>query len=246
MCSGGDGRKFDVCYNVQTVVDSKHKLIVDFEATNCASDGGKLSGMTERAKAVLDVETLTNLSDKGYYSGEDINKCEKNGITCLIAKKKPSGEKKPDGFNHADFIYDRERDVIICPCKQELLPKRKRKRKDGREYHVYLNVAACSMCQKKPLCTKSEYREISRLVGQDILDRVDERTRQNKDLYLKRREIVEHPFGTIKAVWGYKQFLCRTQPKVNAEMALTYTAYNLRRIFNIFAESGVKIASAFG
>ena len=246
MCSGGDGRKFDVSYNVQTVVDSKHKLIVDFEVTNCASDGGTLSGMSERAKTALGVETLTNLADKGYYSGEDIIKCEQNGITCLIAKKKPSGEKKPDGFNHADFIYDRERDVIICPCQQELHPKRKKNRSGGRKYRVYINMAACSICQKKLLCTKSEYREISRLVGQDILDQVDDRTRANKALYRKRQEIVEHPFGTIKAIWGYKQFLCRTLPKVNTEMALTYTAYNLRRIFNIFAENGVKIATAFG
>jgi IS5 family transposase len=63
---------------------------------------------------------------------------------------------------------------------------------------------------------------------------VDERTRNNRALYRKRQEIVEHPFGTVKAVWGYKQFLCRGKLKVTAETALAYLAYNLRRAVNIF------------
>jgi hypothetical protein len=53
---------------------------------------------------------------------------------------------------------------------------------------------------------------------------------------------VEHPFGTIKAVWGYKQFLCRTKPKVTAETALAYLAYNMRRMFNISMGDGLKLA----
>ena len=56
-------------------------------------------------------------------------------------------------------------------------------------------------------------------------DAVDERTQNNKGLYRRRQEIVEHVFGTVKAVWGYKQFLCRTKPKVCAEVSLAYLAY---------------------
>jgi hypothetical protein len=70
-----------------------------------------------------------------------------------------------------------------------------------------------------------------------VLDVVDERTRRNKELYRKRQEIVEHVFGTVKSVWGYKQYLCRRIPKVTAETALAYMAYNMRRAYNIFRES---------
>jgi hypothetical protein len=73
---------------------------------------------------------------------------------------------------------------------------------------------------------------------------VDERTRNNKGLYRKRQEIVEHVFGTVKGVWGYKQFLSRTKPKVAAETALGYMAYNMRRAANIFKGAGVQ--PAFG
>ena len=246
MYSGGDGRKLDVCYNIQTVVDSKHNLIVDFKVTNCSSDTGNLHTLSEQAKTILGVQTLTTLADKGYYSGEDIVACEQNGITCLVAKKKSSGEKKADGFNHGDFIYDRERDLYSCPCKQELRPTWNKRHISGRNYQVYSNTTACKICQKKALCTKYRYREVYRLLFQDVLDQVDERTRTHKALYKKRGAIVEHPFGTIKAIWGYKQFLCRTMPKVAVEMALTYTAYNLRRLFTIFTENGNRPIGVFG
>ncbi|MET4236221.1 hypothetical protein ABIB83_008737 [Bradyrhizobium sp. I1.8.5] len=49
----------------------------------------------------------------------------------------------------------------------------------------------------------------------------------------QRREIVEHPFGTMKARMGATHFLTKTLPKVAAEMALFVLAYNLTRVMNI-------------
>jgi hypothetical protein len=50
---------------------------------------------------------------------------------------------------------------------------------------------------------------------------------------LRRRETVEHPFGTIEARIGATHFLCRTLPKVAAEMALSVLAYDLTRVITI-------------
>ena len=49
------GQGTDVCYNVQTVVDSLHKLIVEHEVTNDPTDHGQLSKMAVRAKQILEV-----------------------------------------------------------------------------------------------------------------------------------------------------------------------------------------------
>jgi hypothetical protein len=49
----------------------------------------------------------------------------------------------------------------------------------------------------------------------------------------KRRETVEHPFGTINARMGATHFLMKTLPRVAAEMALHMLAYNLTRVMNI-------------
>jgi uncharacterized protein YjhX (UPF0386 family) len=244
MKQGGDSRTLDVCYNVHTVVDEKHHLIADFDVTQQSNDSGNLQNMSEKAMEVMEVETLTNLADKGFYDGEDIASCEKNGITCLVAK--PKAGKYIDGecYTRDDFTYDRENDCYICPDQNSLKFKRIQKYGDGKEYRVYSNYTACNKCPVKSKCTKSNYRKILRLPCQDILDIVDERTRESKELYRRRQEIVEHPFGTIKAVWGFKQFLCRTKPKVTAETAMACLAYNFRRIVNIYKQNGMNLTEA--
>jgi hypothetical protein len=45
--------------------------------------------------------------------------------------------------------------------------------------------------------------------------------------------IVEHPFGTVKRIWGYNHFLTRGLVSVNVENKLHLLAYNLRRVINI-------------
>ena len=233
MRSGGDARMLDVCYNVQTIVDEKHHLIVDFDVTSNPVDSGELQNMSERAMEVMGVETIINLADKGYYDGSDIENCEENGITCLVAKPKAGGAKKGEGFKRENFIYDRDNDCYVCPCQNELRFMRTQKHSDGKEYRIYANYPICGKCPKRSECTKQKFREIYRSPYQDTLDIVDDRTQNGKELYRKRQEIVEHPFGTIKAVWGYKQFLCRGKEKVTAETALACLAYNFRRVFNI-------------
>jgi transposase len=239
MRGAGDGRSIDSGYNVQTVVDGKYHLIVDFEVTQCSGDSGELHRMSQRAKEVLEVEELTVLADRGYYSGQEMAACEKSGVTCLVAKKKTGGEKKAKGFTLEDFVYDEENDWYVCPCGNRM-PYRSGKRRNDRDYRRYVNYQACAHCPRRTECTKRKWREIDRLPYQGIFEIVDERTRANKALYRKRKEIVEHPFGTVKAVWGYKQFLCRTIEKVTAEMSLAYLAYNIRRVVNIFKESRLK------
>jgi len=239
MRTGGEGRRLDSNYNVHTVVDSKYHLIVDFEVTNCACDAGNLKEMSDKAKEILEVESLVNLADSGYYDSADIAACEESGVTCLVAKGADGGPKKEEGYNRKDFVYDREKDVYKCPCQQELSYKGNRRQHiSGRKYLVYSNIEACRGCANREKCTSAKlgYREYLRLSCQDVLDRVDERTRKNKALYRKRQEIVEHVFGTIKSVWGYRQYLCRTKPKVTAETALSFMAYNIRRVYNVLSE----------
>ena len=244
MHGSGDGRKIDVGYNTQTVVDSKYHMIVDFEVTNNSCDAGNLYKMSEMAKEALEVEELTNLADKGYYSSEDLAACEENGVTCLVAKKKAGGTIKTKEFSQESFIYDATKDEYTCPCGNQLPYKRTSIKNRGKEYRVYNNYNACSKCPRKAECTTYTYRDVWRLPHKEISEIVDERTGNNKALYRKRQEIIEHVFGTVKSVWGYKQFLCRTKPKVTAETALAYLAYNMRRTINIFKES--KLMPVFG
>ena len=49
----------------------------------------------------------------------------------------------------------------------------------------------------------------------------------------KRKELVEHPFGTIKHWWDQGHFLMCGLEKVRAEFSLSALAYNIKRVINI-------------
>jgi len=58
----------------------------------------------------------------------------------------------------------------------------------------------------------------------------------------RRRETVEHPFGTLKMRMGATHFLMKTLPKVASEMALSVLAYNLTRVMNIVGTTALLAA----
>jgi Transposase DDE domain len=62
-----------------------------------------------------------------------------------------------------------------------------------------------------------------------VLDAVQRRLDLNSGAMPQRREVVEHPFGTIKMHMGATHFLMKRLPKVASEMALHVLAYNLKQ-----------------
>ena len=100
------GMGSQVSYNVQTVVDTEHKLIVAHEVTNAPSDRGQLSSMAELAQQAVQGDELTVLADRGYYNGEEIRACYLDGIKVLVPKPLTSNNKAAGLFDKQDFRYD--------------------------------------------------------------------------------------------------------------------------------------------
>jgi transposase len=242
MHTNGDGRNLDACYNVQTVVDEKHKLIVDFDVTTCPDDKGSLVTMTESAKEIMGVNEIKATADKGYYDGEDIKKCEQNGTICYIPKTKDNAPAPDANYNKSNFSYDAKNDCYVCP-EGQILPFRQfnKRQADKEPDRVYYDTKVCRVCPNKEKCTtnKRDGRKIYRNSNQDTLDVNNARmkTEEGRETFRERKKIIEHPFGTTKAVWGFKQFLCRGQEKTSGEASLVFLAYNLRRVINIFKEN---------
>jgi hypothetical protein len=80
---------------------------------------------------------------------------------------------------------------------------------------------------------RAKERRIVRWEHEDVLEAVQRRLDLNPEAMRQRREVVEHPFGTIKLRMGATHFLMKTLPKVTCEMALQVLAYNLTRVLNI-------------
>lgn len=222
----------DVCYNVQTVVDSKHKLIVEHEVTNDPTDQAQLSKMALRAKHVLGVDELEVVADRGYYDGAEVKKCEQARITVYVAKQQTSANKKLGLFTKEDFRYDPQKDCYQCPA-GKLLSKRSDSYELGRQISYY-STNECRRCEIKSKCTRNKrVRRITRWVDEEILERMSQRVRANPEKMKKRKELAEHPFGTMKRGMASGYFLMRGIKNVGAEMSLTILGYNIKRVMNI-------------
>ena len=115
MATSGRGTGI-VGYNVQTVVDTKHHLIVAHEVTNVGHDRDQLAHMAKLAKAATAQDDLIALANRGYYEGCEILECERAGVAAVVPKPMPSNNAAQGLFDKRDFVYDHEADQYRCPA----------------------------------------------------------------------------------------------------------------------------------
>src|SRR5437016_14639457 len=84
----------EVGYNVQTVVDEKHQLLVEHEVTNDPTDHAHLAEVALRAKETLGVQQLEVLADMGYDDRARVQQCHEAGSTAYIPKPITSVHRK--------------------------------------------------------------------------------------------------------------------------------------------------------
>lgn len=222
----------DVCYNVQTAVDSKHKLIVALEVTNAGADQGQLSQIAKQAKEALGVEQMVVVGDGGYFEGTTIKECEEAGITTYVPVEEADGATGRGIFPRRKFDYDEQRDLYICPAGAELtvINEYKRQQRKGLEIKVY-GTSRCNSCQLKHQCTTSQQgRKIERWIHQAVIDRQAERNRAHPEMQRQRGSLIEHVFGTIKRAMGHTHFLTKGKEKVSTEASLMALSYNFKRV----------------
>lgn len=226
-----------VAYNVQTVVDEKHKLIVGVEVTNEVSDRTLLTAMARKAKEDLGVEELTVLADAGYYTSEAIKSCEEENITAYVPVVDREKQDEEGLFPRSRFRYDGEKDVYVCPRGEELrmVGQTRETVAEGKKTYLIYGTPACADCPLKSKCTKAaKGRKIKRWEHEEVTDRLRERLGSQPDVMRRRKAMVEHPFGTIKVGMGHERLLMKGKHNVGTEIGLTVLSYNLKRALSIF------------
>jgi len=247
-----DKGKVRAGYNPQIGVDAKEKLIIVADVTNEQNDKNQLSPMLCQVKEIkeeLGIEEKTEaVADSGYFSEKQIVETAKveDFHVVVSADAEAKGQKKDDepdciveGYTLNNFTYDKEKDIFICPLGYELrkITQSPQADKNGRLTNKYQAEAeVCNNCKKKCNCTKGENGRILRVsVNYEFMLNYANSLKQeeNKKIIAKRKEIVEHPFGTIKRSLGFTYFLLKGMQKVKAEFSLMCLIYNLKRVFNI-------------
>jgi transposase len=230
----------EVAYNVQTTVDSKNNLPIDYKVTN-ENDSKAMGNMVQRAKSILRTTDFTVLYDKGFHTGSELKTAQDLGIETIVAvPSTPSTSQAPNhDYNYEHFIYNKEADTYTCPQGQVLRTNgswyKQLSSSGSISWFKQYKTKACRKCPARSQCTKSKKeRLIQRSEYADYYERNRKNTLEKEKLYKRRQAIVEHPYGTLKRQWGFSYILTKKgMNRASSDVGLMFIAYNLRRIGNI-------------
>lgn len=223
------------CYNVQTIVDNDSHLILSCEATDYPNDYHSLEENIDTLGEQTGIIPETVLADGGYANEEQIQSLEKRGIECIVPFVEETEKAKQQRDNGINFTYQPKEDCFICSQGKKLPLTRKRCKKKNKFYDKY-QCKECAPCPKRELCTQSSVgRIIYRRLEGEWLKKHKEKMKQpeNREKFKARKCVAEHPFGTMKYYMGQIPILLTGKQKVQVEMDLYSTAYNLKRILKM-------------
>jgi len=217
-------------YNLQTAVDSAHKMIVIGAATQQATDFELLEPMVWAAAGLLGREPDEVLADTGYADLGDIQRIQNQGtIRCYVPENDTSKANQP-----VSFTYKAETDTFECSQGRPLLPVAKgryNKRKDA--YIDHYRGSECTECPVAGECTKAKdgVRTLRVFHGAEWREQYKKQlsSRYGRERIAERKALVEHPFGTLRYWMGHIPLKLRGLKKVQTEIHLYTAGYNIKR-----------------
>lgn len=213
-------------YNAQIAVDEKNGLIASCDVVRSSVDQGLLSKQVSHATEVLGKPCSVAVADGGYSDLEDISTIDSN-VTVLVPVQRQSDDQ---------FTYDKENNTYRCPAGHVLTQYTTDNQKTRTRYRI-ADGTICQACSRFGSCTKSQQ---GRVIGRSFFEETSERlqsalnTPELQNIYKKRGQKVELPFGHLRRTLGVRSFLLRELAGVKAEMSLFGSAFNIRRMITLF------------
>lgn len=230
-------------YNVQACVDEDSQVIIAANVSNQPNDDEQLIPMLDQAERNTGGDIGIVTADAGYGNATNLEALQSYKVDAYIPDDTYQSRRrgKPVGpFDKDNFIYNPTDDVFICPQGNVLTFWHTKREKRG-DYRVY-RYAKCTECPHFGHCTKSKRgRSIWRrqVDGKVRAMRKKLDTEAGKQIYAKRKYIIEPVFGQIKEAMGFRGFHLRGLSKVNLEFMLISIAHNLRKMTRHCYQKGV-------
>lgn len=235
MIMGKKG-SFDYCYNGQISVDQDNQIIVGEHLSLNANDKQEVKPALEEIKSTT-VELPQKMSlDNGYMSGKNLKDLSDTEIDVYMATGKgESGNNIPEEFKgkfkKSKFNYDIKSDTFQCPAGNLL--KLKVESDNGKKTYQ-AEKEACNNCDFQDKCCSSKKGEPRTVqtdnyepLRQEMRNKMDQES--SKQIYRKRKTIVEPVFGQIKNS-GFRRFHLRGYKKVQGEFSLVCSVHNIKKI----------------
>jgi transposase len=250
--TGANGGLAFFAYSTNYLIDLKHAVIMDVEATTSIRQAEVTAQrrMLERTQDRFGVWPERLAADAAYGSAENLAwLVHERGIEPHM----PVFDKdRTDGsFARSDFAYDHERDVYICPGGQEL----RQYWQEGRAakaqppanglYRYRARKAECDSCSLRAQCRPGEQgRKLLRSIHEGARDLA--RDLSETDAYLtsrRERKKVEMLFAHLKRILKLDRLRLRGPNGAKDEFLLAATDQNLRKMAKLLPGGTPAMAS---
>jgi transposase len=231
-------------YDANYLIDNRTGIIVDAEGTraNRIVEIAITKTMIDRVRRRFDLQPQRLAGDTAYGAVRLLKWLVDRSITPHIPVWDKSA--RPDGtFSRADFVFDPERNIYVCPGGAELTSTGNIDQ--GHILYYRASKNDCSTCSLKPKCTTAVSRKITRDLNEDVRDRV--RALANTEAFQRshrERKKVEMRFAHMKRILRLDRLRLRGLSGVRDEVLLTATAQNLRRLVKLLGRAPPSFAAA--
>lgn len=217
-------------YDANYLIDNKVGVIIDAEGTraNRSDEIAVTQTMIERVERCFDLKPDRLAADTVYGNARTLKWLIERGIEPHIPVWDKSA--RPDGkFSRADFAFDKQRNVYICPGGAQLTSTGTIDQ--GRIVYYKASKNDCSICRLKQKCTTAVARKVTRDIDEDVRDHVRSLANTQAFQHSRReRKKVEMAFAHMKRILKLDRLRLRGLTGARDEVLLVAIAQNLRKL----------------
>jgi transposase len=230
---------FAPAYNVQSVTDAAHKIVVNVEVTAEASDQSQLMPALGRVKPGLPAAVQV-LVDGGYLTAQSITQAAQAGIELMgPAQQRQARQERNQRqslqqagiaaeYGPQAFRILEQGEALQCPAGRRLARICRAAHYD--QYRA--EEKDCRFCSHRArCCPHSGQRSVKIKRPNPVVESFHQRMQQAEyaQLYKRRGEVAEFPHAWWKEKFRLRKFHVRGLRKVRMEMKWAALAYNLQQ-----------------
>ena len=211
--------------------------VTAIELVDEPADYARLIPMLQRAEETTGVNTPLTLADASYHTAAALQECADRGQQVAMPES-PRGMALDHPYHKDRFTYDADSDTYRCPQSQVLSLVRGRFARKTNKRMYQAPKCVCQACPVAGACitrgSPSRSLAISPYDAALRRHRAWMTTDEARQVFKKRKQLVEPVFGIIKEQQGLRRFLLRGLGNVAAEWTLLATAFNLRTLWRVW------------
>jgi transposase len=223
-----DKKRF-VGYKAHVSLDEESGIVTSVRTIG----GNRNEGAHQEVEKLLEDDASKNVThqavaaDSLYDSYENRNQIHKQHMRAFIPSRTKAGNRK----RHLDnFIYDREKDTIICP--EGYSPISKTEQEQGSLY--IFSTAQCRNCPNIHNCPTPNGDRVRVYVSNDYRLKLMDDIPTRLEALVKRKGI-ERKFGEVKKWHGLSRARYRQRWRVAIQNFMTFSVVNIKRIMALLS-----------